>query len=153
VCAGVEPVEQGARREDAGERHAGGDPLGQDDDVRRCRGPFGGEEAAGASEAGLDLVDGEQDPVAVGHVAQRREEAIQGRHVAALAEHRLDHERRHVVGIDHGGEQLLDRVQGEAQGGLLASAGGVTQRVRKRREVHAPGERLVVPAIPYRRGG
>ena len=68
-------------------------------------GPLGGEEAAGARVAGLHLVDGEQDPVAVGDLAQGGQEAVRRDDVSALPEHRLDHERGHVVRRDHGREE------------------------------------------------
>ncbi len=97
VRPGRQTIEKLARGQDSGQRQARGDPLGHDHDVRRRIGPFGCEESAGPRVAGLHFVDGEQDPVAVGQLAQCGQEAV-GRHdIATLAEHGLDHERGHVI--------------------------------------------------------
>ncbi len=67
-----------------------------------------GEHAAGAGDAGLDLVDDEQDAVLVADGAQFAQK-VEGRDVeAALALDRLDDDRRHPLRLDVGGEELLE---------------------------------------------
>ena len=61
--------QQRAATHDARQRQARGDALGHDHDVGHSIGPLGGEEAAGAAVAGLDLVGDEQDAVLVGQFA------------------------------------------------------------------------------------
>ena len=68
------------------------------------------------------------------------------RHVAALAEDRLDHERGHVLRVDERREQLVDRVQREAERVVVGATGRVAERVRERHEVDASQQRLVVAA-------
>ena len=59
-------------------------------------------ELSGPPEAGLHLVDHQQDAVLVGAFPQPGEEPLVGGHVAALAEHRLDEERGGVGGRRQG---------------------------------------------------
>src|SRR5438445_117498 len=54
----------------------------------------------GAAEAGLHLVDHEDDPVLVADPADTREEVRRGDDEATLALHRLDHDRGHALGRD-----------------------------------------------------
>ncbi len=69
------------------------DPLRDGDDVRDDVPVLAGEPAAGAAEARHHLVEDEQDPVAVAHVADRLEVAVRGRNDAVRPRHRL-HEHR-----------------------------------------------------------
>ena len=96
-------------------------------------------ELSGSPEAGLHLVDHQQDAVLVGAFAQSGEEPLVGGHVSALAQHRLDEERSGVGGRR---QRLQDVVQlGEREvGGLLdrpAEVGGVGERCH----VHAGHQR------------
>ena len=73
-------------------------------------GPFIGEELAGAADAGLDLVEDQEQAVLVAEAAQFAQEGVRHRADAALALDRLDHERRRL-GADDGlqGLDILER--------------------------------------------
>ena len=58
------------------------------------------EHAAGACEAGLDLVDHEHDAVLIAEPAQRLQELRRRDVEPALAHHRLDDDRRDPRGLD-----------------------------------------------------
>ena len=77
-----------------GQRQAGRDALGHDQDVRLHVPVLDREHLAGPPEPGLDLVGDEQDPVLAGDLAEARQEARRRDDVAALAEDRLDDDRR-----------------------------------------------------------
>ena len=89
--------DQLAPGDDPRQRQAGGDPLGDHDDVRLDVPVLDGEEPAGPSEARLDLVGDEQDPVLPGDLPEARQEPRRRDDVAALAEHRLDDDRGHLA--------------------------------------------------------
>ena len=57
-----------------------------------------GEHLAGAAEAALHLVDDEQDAVVDAPLGDAFDEGLGCRDVAALADHRLDDDGRHLVG-------------------------------------------------------
>ena len=63
----------------------------------------------GAAEAGLHLVDDEDDAVLVADPAQPAHELARRDDEAALALHRLDHDRRDVLGGDLRDERALER--------------------------------------------
>ena len=69
------------------------------------------EHLPGAPEAGLHLVDDEHDPVLVADAADAREELLRSDDEAALALHRLDHERGDALRRDGGHERALERVE------------------------------------------
>ena len=100
-------------------------------------------------DAGLDLVGDEEDPVGAGDLAEARQEAGRRDDVAALAEDRLDDDRRHVLGVGQRVQrqvQLLLPVAGAAGVGRVGAAGGPVA-VRERGAVHGAGERLEVAAV------
>ncbi len=147
---GPELVEQSPRGEDARQRQPRGDPLGHDHDVRRGISPRGGEETPGAGVSGLHLVDGEQDPVAIGHLAQGGQESVRWDHVAALAQDRLDQDGRDVIGRHQRREQLVDGVHGGGQGRIGPAH---AQGIGEGHEVDAAHERLEVrPVLDVGRG-
>ena len=148
--SGRQLVEQVAPREDARQGQPGSDALGHDHDVRRGLGPFGGEEATGSGVAALHLVDREQDAVTVAQLAERGKESVRRHHVAALPEHRLDEDQRHVVRGHDAGEELVERRHRRGQGVVLAAH---PQRIRIRHEVNAAHERLEVSAVLHVRAG
>ena len=78
----------------------------------------------------LHLVEHQQDAVAIGDRAQPAQELRRRHDVAAFAQHRLDDDRRDVVGRGHRREQLLD-------------AGGVAVR----RVIHAGQQRPEAPPV------
>ena len=58
------------------------------------------EQLAGPTEAGLDLVGDQEDAVLAGDLAEPGQERRRRDEVAALAEDRLDDDRRDVLGVD-----------------------------------------------------
>ena len=91
-------VHQRLRCHEAAEGHARGHPLGEQQDVRVDAVGLGRERPARVADAGLDLVEHEQDAAVVAAVAQPLEPFDRRRDVAALAEHGLDDHGGHVVG-------------------------------------------------------
>ena len=81
-----------ARIPDSG--RPGRDALGHDEDVRLDVPVLDREQLAGPPEPGLDLVGDQQDPVLAGDLAEARQEGRRRDDVAALAEDRLDDDRR-----------------------------------------------------------
>ncbi len=75
------------------DRHAVAERLGHRDDVGHDAEVLVREPRAGAAEAGLDLVDHEQDPALVAEPADALEVLGGGRVHAALALHRLEQDR------------------------------------------------------------
>ena len=92
---GLEQLGPGDHR---AERHARGDALGRQQDVRLDAPVLDRPHLAGPAGARLDLVGDQQDPVLVADLAQALEEAVLGDDVAALALDRLDDDRRDLVG-------------------------------------------------------
>ncbi len=84
--------------EHARERQAVGDRLRDADQVGLDAGVLDREELAGAAEAGLHLVGDEDDPVAVAEPANPCEELGRRNVEAALALHRLEHDRGNGLG-------------------------------------------------------
>ena len=117
-------------RDHRAQRHAGRDPLGREHDVGDDAGVLGREHLAGAPHAALHLVEHQEDAVAIGDRAQPAQELRRRHDVAAFAQHRLDDDRRDVVGRGHRREQLLD-------------AGGVAVR----RVIHAGQQRPEAPPV------
>ena len=96
-------------------------------------------ELSGPPEAGLHLVDHQQDAVPVGALAQSCEEPLVGGHVPALTQHRLDEERGGVGGR---GQRLQDVVQlREREVRCLLDGPAEVGGVRERRHVHAGHQR------------
>ena len=92
---------------------------------------------------GLDLVGDEQDPVLAGDLAEPRQEARRRDDVAALAEDRLDDDRRDPVRVDELVERQVELglpVAGARVGGVGAAGGSIAVRVG--RVVDGPGQRL-----------
>ena len=83
-----------------GERQAGGDRLGDDDQVRLDGEVLHREHPPRAAEAGLHLVRDQDDPLAVADRAQSFHELRGCGDEAALAELRLEDDRRHLLGGD-----------------------------------------------------
>ena len=80
----------GADDAGADRHHAAAERLGQQQHVRGLRRPAGDEELAGASEAGLDLVDDAEHAVPPAELDRRVEVAVRRADDAALALDRLD---------------------------------------------------------------
>ena len=79
------------------DRKAAAERLGKRHDVGRNSGALMGEQLAGAAHAALDLVEYQEETMLVAELAQRAQERrLDGAH-AALAHHRLDHDRRRLA--------------------------------------------------------
>src|SRR5690625_3551194 len=103
----------------SGDRREGepaGQALGGDDDVGADPGVLVAPEGSGASEAGLDLVGDQEEPVLVGALAQPLHERVGHRHVTALTEYRLDEDRGGVLGGGRGGELVIELPEGVLHG-------------------------------------
>ena len=66
------------------------------------------EQSAGPAKTGLDLVRNEQDPVAIGDLAEARQEAHRWHHVATLSEHGLDDECGDTCRVHELGEESVE---------------------------------------------
>ena len=107
VLAGAEHAEDVLVGDDRGDRDdAAAERLAEDVDVGDDALVVAGEGLAGAAEAGLDLVGGEQHVVLGAEVADAAQVAVRRDDHAALALDRLDQDRD-GVGVDRG----LDRGQ------------------------------------------
>ena len=73
------------------------------------------EHRAGAAEAGLDLVADEDDAVVGADLPQPLEVLRRGSDEAALTQHRLDDDRRHLVGLDVFHEGLVEQLGAAAR--------------------------------------
>ena len=93
----------------AGERKAGRDRLGDGHQVGLDAVVLDREHLPGAAEAGLHLVDDEDDPVLVADPAQPAHELLGRDDEAALALHGLDDDRRDLLGGDLREEGALER--------------------------------------------
>ncbi|KZL84320.1 hypothetical protein CI238_13243, partial [Colletotrichum incanum] len=104
-----------------------GDHVGRRGEVPVLVGP----ELAGGADAGLDLVDDEEDVVLLGHLAEAAEEGGRCVVVAALGLDRLDDDGggRDVVVLD----EVLDLVEGGLLGGGVL-LGVLLERVLEERE-------------------
>ena len=89
---GPERVEHLAARDGGGERQRpAGERFRQGDDVGHDAGRLAGEHRAGASKAGEDLVEDQEEPVPVRHRAQAPEHrGIMEAHAAGALRQRLD---------------------------------------------------------------
>ena len=137
--AGPRLLHQLGRRSDAGQREAGGQALRGDQYVRLRAEVVAAPELAGPPEPGLHLVDDEQDAVPVGALPQAGEEPLVGRHVAALAENRLDEERRGVGRRTQCLQHIVELAQREV--GRLLDRPAEVARVGERRDVYAGHQR------------
>ena len=126
-------VERGgaAERDEAADREPAADALRDGDRVGGDARVLEGEPLAGASGAGLDLVDDEQRAVPVGELARGLEEPVGQLDDAGLALDGLDEERRD--GVVEGVLERLDR------GGDVLDAAG--QRLERLAHVRLAGER------------
>ena len=88
-------------------------------------------------------------------LAQRRQECVRWDDVPALAEDRLDDERRDVVWIGHRREQPLDLAHRHFERSLAGAVASATdsERIRERHVVHAAQKRFVVAAVLDARAG
>ena len=74
MCA-RRPRPQRLAADEGADRHAGGDALGDGDDVRLDAGVLDRPPAAGPAHPGLDLVGDQDDPVLVAQLAKAAQEA------------------------------------------------------------------------------
>ena len=96
-----------------------------------------GKQVTGATEAGLHLVDHQDDAVTSSQRGHTGQEAG-GRHdEAALALQRLDHDGRDIARADQR-QQVLER--SKSLGRAVLRTGGPAQRIGIRRPVHLAGE-------------
>ena len=132
--------------EHARERQPGGDRLGDRDQVGLDAVVLDREHPAGAAEAGLHLVDDEDDPVPVADRAHAREELRRRDDEAALALDGLDDDRRDVLRRDLRDERALER--GERGVGVDAAV-----LVRERHAVDLGRERAEARLVRVRLRG
>jgi hypothetical protein len=129
--AAVVPLHHLVAGDERAERHPRGDALGQGDDVGLEPEVLAREQAAGAAHTALHLVRDQEDPVGAGDLAQLREEARMGHHVAALSLHRLHDHRRHLGRIHGGAEHGLgEEVEALHVAGLGTAVHGAAVAVR-----------------------
>ena len=134
--------------QDPGERQARRDALGHDQDVRLDVPVLDREHLAGPPEAGLDLVGDEQDPVLAGDLAEPRQEPRRRHDVAALAEDRLDDDRRDAVRVDELVERQVELGLPVARAGVRGvRAAGRPVAVRVGGVVDGAGQRLEGAAV------
>ncbi len=141
-----------AAADHGGERQAVGDGLGQGHDVGHDAGVLEAPHLARPCEAGLDLVEDEQDAVLIGQASQALEEARRRRTVAALALDGLDEDGCHVLWRDLVGEVGFERREAGVGGRVLVAL-EVAVDVREGRQVDARQERLVAMAVVGVRAG
>ena len=120
------------------QREAVGDRLGEAHEVRAHPVQVGRERRAHATEPGLDLVEDQEDPVAVGARAQPLEERAAGRVAAAVPLHGLDQVAGGVGGGQLVGVEVVEPLEG-ARGRLAHVLAGPARR-RERTEVHVRAE-------------
>ena len=97
-AAGVGGVHHAGSTDHAGKWEPGRQAFGHRDEVGLDARVLDAEELAGAAEPGLDLIDDQEDAVALRHLAEAAQEVRWGGHEAALAEHRLDDHRGDALG-------------------------------------------------------
>ena len=108
------------------------------------------KEPARPAVAGLDLVGDQQDPVLAGDLAQAGQEARRRDDVAALAQDRLDDDRRDVLRVDElveGQVELGLPVAGAVRRVVAAARGAIAVRVG--RVVDRAGQGLEMAAAGY----
>jgi len=89
------------------ERHARGQPLGHHHDVGHDAEVLKRKPFARAPKARLHLVGHQQNAIVVADFAQPLHEAHRRHHVAALAQHGLNHHRRRLIRCGLALQQLL----------------------------------------------
>ena len=87
------------------DRKSGGNSLGHGHDVRHDVEMLETPHRAGATDAGLDLVQDQHDAVFVADAAHFLQPALRRHEIPALARNRLDQDCRDVVWHDHGVEE------------------------------------------------
>jgi hypothetical protein len=144
VGAGGPALHEGAGRDDAAQRQARGDALGEQQHVRADAVGLGRERAPGAADPALHLVEHQEDAVRIAALAQAGQPGPRRGHVAALAQHRLHHHGAHV-----GRRRLQGQDQVElGQGGLHRGVGaGVLVGHAVGGVVDARQQRLVALAV------
>ena len=109
----------------------------------------------GPPEAGLDLVGDEQDAVLAGDLAQPRQEARRRHDVAALAEDRLDDDRRDLLRVDELVERQVELglpVAGAVRVGACGAAGGRGSSTDRPCGRRCPGSGSKCAAVDVLRG-
>ena len=120
------PVHDFGAGDEGGERQAAGDALGYGDHVRGDAGVFDGPPLTGASHAGLDFVDDQQDAVLVADAAQFLEESRGRGKVSAFALDGFDDDGGALLGRNFGAEDPVFDVARGIAGILLGLGSGGT---------------------------
>ena len=138
-----------ARRDHRTEGHSATERLCGSDDVRRHAELLRGEPRTRAAHARLDLVEHEQSADLRCELADRTDEGRGGRNVAALAEHRLDHDRSDVLRRDLVLEHRVElgEAMRRARFGVVRLGQRARERVRIRGDVHLGEQRTVAAAV------
>ena len=121
-------------------------------DVGDDAGVLVGRPATRATEARLDLVEDEHDPVQVADLAQAAQIGRGRRDEAALAEDGLDDDRRHLARGDHVDEGLLEAGELALHEGLEVESATVAEVVGKGQPVDLGGERATSDLVARLRG-
>ena len=132
--------------------------LARRHNVGRDAGVLIAEQVAGAADAGLDLVEDQQQAVLVAQLAQALEESVRQHAHAALAHHRLDHDGaglradrllgRFQIGISH----LIEAFDRRAEAfQVFLVAGGGDGRERAAVEGAFEGDDAVALRLAVRR--
>ncbi len=98
VGAGLHAACRVFGRKAGAQREAAANALRNSHDVGRDAGPFVGKQLAGAPDAGLDLVEDQQQAVLVAQLPERPHEFPGCQPQTALALHRLDEDRSRCIG-------------------------------------------------------
>ena len=96
------PVHDFRMRHGHAERHAGGDALGEDNDIRMKIEVLEGEHFSSAAHPALHLVSDQQNAILAGDLLQGRKEIRRRNNISAFSLNRFDHDRRNLAGIDGG---------------------------------------------------
>src|SRR5690606_24292508 len=135
---------------------AAADALGDGHDVRLDRRPLIGEQLAGAADAGLHLVENEQEAMAVGQRAQLFEERRGEGADATLALHRLEQDRgrlrpdRGLDRLDVAERHLVEAIDLRPEAVeifLLAAGGDGRQRAAMERALEGDGAEPLGPTV------
>ncbi|MNO98113.1 hypothetical protein D3C76_898480 [compost metagenome] len=139
-------VDQRLAADHCAQRHAAGDALGQQQQVRLDAQAREGEALAGAAKPRLDLIDDNQDAVLVTEAAQGFGEVWFHCQEAGFTLHRFEDECSHIVDVDLDAEQPRQGLKRllAADAGVPAGVGQVIHRPRQHADPLLVGRNLAV---------
>ena len=125
---------------DGGQRHPRGQGLGRGHHVGDHAGVLDGEQLAGPTEPGLDLVGDQDHAVLVAQLPQPLQERSRGGDEPPLAQDRLDDDGGHVGRVDLGHHRPVQLADGVGHPLVLAERAGPAVEVGERQPVDLRGE-------------